>query len=135
MREWGRTGREEEGGQISHGRRGILVYPLLCSLPIPSPPTTTHAAMYTVFLGTLQTQALAHVLHPLRGGSRLCTQCGKPIHFGGPKPTTKSPPASPGTQGQEEAPGKQLPALDRTGHGVHFIRNHAAAVSTALPAT
>lgn len=109
----------------------------LFSAPSPPPcplPTTTHAAMY-IFLGMLQTQPLAHVLHRLKGGSRLCTQRGKTIPFGGLKPTTKSPPASPGTQGQEEVPGEQLPALDRTGHGLHFIRNHAAAVSTLPPAT
>lgn len=108
------------------------------SAPSPSPhphPTTTHAAMYAVFLGKLQTQPLAHVLHPLKEGSRLCTQHGKSIHFGGPKPTTKSPPASPRTRGREEAPGEWLPALDITGHGVHFIRNHATAVSTPPPAT
>lgn len=135
MREGGRTGRDEEGGQILHGRKGILVYPLLPSHSLTPHPTTTHAAMYAVFLGTLQTQPLAHVLHPLKGGSRLCTQHGKCIHFGGPKPTTKSLPASPGTRGWEEAPGEWLPALDRTGHGVHFIRNPSTAVSTPPPAT
>lgn len=62
-------------------------------LPIPTPPhtNTTHAAMYAVFLGMPQTQLLPHVLHPLKGRSRLYRQCGKPIHCGGPKPTTKSP--------------------------------------------
>lgn len=110
----------------------------LSSAPSPSPcphPTATHAAMYAIFPGMLQTQPLAHVLHSLKWGSRLCTQRGKTIPFGGPKPTTKSPPASPGTQGQEKALGERLPALARTGHGVHFIRNHAAAVSTLPPAT
>lgn len=135
MREGGRTRREEEVGQILHGRKGILFYPLLPPHPLTPHPTTTHAAMYAVFLGTLQTQPLAHVLHPRKGGSRLCMQHGKSIHFGGPKPATKSPPASPGTWGWEEAPGVWLSALDRTGHGVRFIRNHAAAVSIPLPAT
>lgn len=59
MREGGTTGREEEGGQILHGRKRIPVYPLLPPQPLTPHSTTTHAAMYAVFLGTLQTQPLA----------------------------------------------------------------------------
>lgn len=100
-----------------HGRKDVLLYPLLHSYPVALHPTAAHAAMYAVFLGMLQTQLLAHLLHTLKGESRLCVQDGKSIYFGGHKPTTKGFPASPETCGWQEAPGGRHPAWDRTGHG------------------
>lgn len=113
IREEGRTGGEGRRTDFAWQKGYSLssaLFPSCCS------PPHCHTCSH-VFLGMLQTQLLAHLLHTLKGESRLCVQYGKSIYFGGHKPTTKSFPASPETCGWQEAPGEQHPALDRTGHG------------------
>lgn len=105
---------EEEGRQILHGRKGVLLYPLLHSHPVVLHPTAT-CALYSWEYP--RPRLLAHLLHTLKAESKLCMQYGKLICFGGHKPTTKSFPASLETCGWQEVPEGWRPASDRRGHG------------------
>lgn len=106
-----------------------LFFSTLCSIPILLSSTPLLCSHVCSFLGTLQTRLLAHLLHTLKGESRLCMQYGKSIYFGGHKPTTKSFPASP-EMWMAGGPWGMASCFGQNRSWGTFIRNHAAAIST-----